>query len=151
MQHVSFESQLWDISWVCVFWQDMTFLKTCPRCVLIGIYAYAMSRHVPSAKYFCLFLSFFPVNTIVHIFIFKTWLRKVVKQWRSQYRGKGGRQRKICQKTPGKNRKIRRKSGGGGKEKSGRKDQNREDSFTLPLLTERAGYATVANSKTPLL
>ena len=27
-------------------------------------------------------------------------------------------------------------------EKSGRKDKNREGSFTLPLLTDRAGYAT---------
>ena len=27
-------------------------------------------------------------------------------------------------------------------EKSGRKSQNREASFTLPLLTNRAGYAT---------
>ena len=28
-------------------------------------------------------------------------------------------------------------------EKSGRKGKNREGSFTLPLLTDRAGYATV--------
>ena len=34
--------------------------------------------------------------------------------------------------------KIRKKE-----EKSGRKGKNREGSFTLPLLTERAGYATV--------
>ena len=31
------------------------------------------------------------------------------------------------------------------REKSGRKGKNRDDSFTLPLLTERAGYATVYN------
>ena len=40
--------------------------------------------------------------------------------------------------------KIGKKSGkiGGKEEKSGRKDKNREGSFTLPLLTDRAGYAT---------
>ena len=38
-----------------------------------------------------------------------------------------------------------KKSGNIGKkeEKSGRKGKNREGSFTLPLLTDRAGYATV--------
>ena len=30
-------------------------------------------------------------------------------------------------------------------EKSGRKGKNREGSFTLPILTDRAGYATVEN------
>ena len=35
---------------------------------------------------------------------------------------------------------IRKKSGK--EEKSGRKGKNREGSFTLPLLTDRAGYAT---------
>ena len=56
-------------------------------------------------------------------------------------------QRKNCQKSG----KIREKSGKKEKlgknpekeEKSGRKGQNREGSFTLPLLTNRAGYATV--------
>ena len=47
---------------------------------------------------------------------------------------------KICQKS-GKNQeksgKIVKKE-----EKSGRKGKNREVSFTLPLLTDRAGYAT---------
>ena len=33
-------------------------------------------------------------------------------------------------------------------EKSGRKGKNREGSFTLPLLTDRAGYAT-GSSVTP--
>ena len=36
-----------------------------------------------------------------------------------------------------KEEKIRKKE-----EKSGRKGKNREGSFTLPLLTDRAGYAT---------
>jgi len=40
-----------------------------------------------------------------------------------------------------KNREIWGKEGEK-EEKSGRKDKKREDSFTLPLLTERAGYAT---------
>ena len=31
-------------------------------------------------------------------------------------------------------------------EKSGRKGQNREGSFTLPLLTNRAGYATACDA-----
>ena len=37
-----------------------------------------------------------------------------------------------------------KKSGkiGGKKEESGRKGKNQEGSFTLPLLTDRAGYAT---------
>ena len=52
-------------------------------------------------------------------------------------------QRKICQKS-GKKReksgKIKKKE-----EKSGRKGKNWEGSFTLPLLTDRAGYATDAN------
>ena len=56
-------------------------------------------------------------------------------------------QRKNCQKSG----KIRKKSGNIGKssgkigkkeEKSGRKGKNREVSFTLPRLTDRAGYAT---------
>ena len=34
------------------------------------------------------------------------------------------------------------KSGGKKEEESGRKVKNREGSFTLPLLTDRAGYAT---------
>ena len=45
----------------------------------------------------------------------------------------------------GKIRKNRGKSGKNGEkeDKSGRKGKNREVSFTLPLLTDRAGYATV--------
>ena len=42
---------------------------------------------------------------------------------------------KICQKS-GKNQEKSEK-----KEKSGRKGKNREASFTLPLLTDKAGYA----------
>ena len=52
---------------------------------------------------------------------------------------------KNCQKSEeGKHReKIeKRKNRGEKEEKSGRKGQNQEDSFTLPLLTNRAGYAT---------
>ena len=46
-------------------------------------------------------------------------------------------QRKICQKS-GKNQEKSRKK----EEKSGRKGKSREGSFTLPLLTDRTGYAT---------
>ena len=70
-------------------------------------------------------------------------------QWRSQYRGKGAE----CPLDGEKNVRNREKEGKSGKreenrgknqkqEKSGRKGQNREGSFTLPLLTNRAGYAT---------
>ena len=55
-------------------------------------------------------------------------------------------QQKICQKSRKrreKSWKIGKKSGkiGEKKEKSERNDKNREISFTLPLLTDRAGYA----------
>ena len=45
---------------------------------------------------------------------------------------------KICQKTGENQEKSGKKE-----EKSGRKGKNREVSFTLPFLTDRAGYATV--------
>ena len=58
-------------------------------------------------------------------------------QWRSHWGGKGGRvpplTAKICQNL----KKIRKKE-----EKLERKGKNREVSFILPLLTDRAGYAT---------
>ena len=38
----------------------------------------------------------------------------------------------------------------GKKEKSGRKGKNLESSFTLPLLTDRAGYATDRNTESSL-
>ena len=72
-------------------------------------------------------------------------------QWRSQYRGKGAEcppwQWKKMSKIRKKREKIGKKRGKikknqGKEEKSGRKGQNREGSFTLPLLTDRAGYAT---------
>ena len=72
-------------------------------------------------------------------------------QWRSQYRGKGGRVPPLTAKNLpkiGKNQEKRGKSGkirknsGKKEEKSGRKGKNREDSFTLPFLTKRAEYAT---------
>ena len=47
--------------------------------------------------------------------------------------------------TIGKNQENREKNqekSGKKEEKSGRKGKNREVSFTLPLLTDRAGYAT---------
>ena len=51
---------------------------------------------------------------------------------------------KNCQKLGrGKNQEKREKSGKGGK--IGKKRQNREGSFTLHLLIERAGYSTVFN------
>ena len=56
-------------------------------------------------------------------------------QWRSHWGGKGGR---VPPLTAKKMPKIGKKE-----EKSGRKVKNLEVSFTLPLLTDRAGYATV--------
>ena len=51
---------------------------------------------------------------------------------------------KKLSKIRKKNRKREEKSGKKlEEEKSGRKGQNREGSFTFPLLTNRAGYATV--------
>ena len=71
-------------------------------------------------------------------------------QWRSHWGGKGAEchpwQRKNAKKQEksGKYQEIGKKSGKIEKkeEKSGRKGKNREVSFTLPLLTDRAGYAT---------
>ena len=67
------------------------------------------------------------------------------QQWRSQYRGKGGQSAPLDSENNVKNRKkrekIRKKIG-----KSGRKGQKQEGSFTLSLLTNRAGYATEAQS-----
>ena len=57
----------------------------------------------------------------------------------------GGQSASDSQKNLPKNGKRRGKSGKIGKNeelKSGRKGKNREGSFTLPLLTDRAGYAT---------
>ena len=67
-------------------------------------------------------------------------------QWHSQYRGKGGRvppsTAKKCQKSGRGKKSGKREENRGKEEKSGRKGQNREGSFTLPLLTDRAGHAT---------
>ena len=64
-----------------------------------------------------------------------------LSQWRSYWGGKGGRvpplTAKICQKSGKNQEKLGKKE-----EKSGRKGKNREVSFTLPLLTDKAGYAT---------
>ena len=58
-------------------------------------------------------------------------------QWRSHWGVKGGRvpplTAKNCQKSGRRGRNSR---------KSGKKGKNREGSFTLPLLKDRAGYAT---------
>ena len=81
------------------------------------------------------------------------------KQWRSHWGGKGGQSTTPDSDKFAKNRekegenqeksgKIRKNRGknqeksGKKEEKSGRKGKNREVSFTLPLLTDRAGYAT---------
>ena len=60
---------------------------------------------------------------------------------------KGGRVPPLTAKNLPKIGKKRENSEKSGKkeEKSRRKDKNREGSFTLPLLTDRAGYATVSN------
>ena len=52
-------------------------------------------------------------------------------------------QLKLCQKS-GKSGKREKESGKRGK--LGRKDTNREGSFTLPFLTERAGYTLLMGS-----
>ena len=73
-------------------------------------------------------------------------------QWHSHWGGKGGRvppltaKKKKCQKSG----KIQEKSGKK-EEKSGRKVKNREVSFTLTLLTDRAGYATANDGEPHLL
>ena len=72
---------------------------------------------------------------------------ETLKQWRSHWGGKGGRvpplTAKICQKS-GKNQENRKKIRQNREKrgKIGKKRQNWEVSFTLPLLTDRAGYAT---------
>ena len=62
-------------------------------------------------------------------------------QWRSHWGGEGGRVLpltvKKLSKIEKKIRKNREKRG-----KIGKKDKNREGSFTLPLLTDRAGNVT---------
>ena len=75
-------------------------------------------------------------------------------QWHSHWGGKGGRVPPLTVKKLPKIRKNKEKSGKTRKnqeerakirkkeEKSGRKGKNQEVSFTLPLLTHRAGYAT---------
>ena len=62
-------------------------------------------------------------------------------QWCSHWGGHGGRVPPLTAKNLPKIGKKRKKSGKKGK-KSGRKGKNPEGSFTLPLLTDRAGYTT---------
>ena len=66
-------------------------------------------------------------------------------QWRSQG-GKGQSATRDSKKNCQKSVKRRGKSGKSGKKrgKLGRKGKNQEGSSTLPLLTDRAGYATVS-------
>ena len=68
----------------------------------------------------------------------------IIKQWRSHWGCKGGQSATPDSEKFTKNRekegKIRKNRGK--EEKSGRKGKNREGSFALPLLTDRAGYAT---------
>ena len=63
------------------------------------------------------------------------------QQWGSHWGGQGGQSAIPDSEKFAKNRE---KSGKIGKKegKSGRKGKNQEGSFTLPLLTDRAGYAT---------
>ena len=71
-----------------------------------------------------------------------------LSQWRSHWGGLGGRvlplTAKKMQKIGETREKIWKKE-----EKSGRKGKNREGSFTLPLLTDRAGCATDLSGSTP--
>ena len=61
------------------------------------------------------------------------------EQWRSHQEGQWGRVPPTVKNLPksGKRGKNQEKEG-----KLGRKEKNPEGSFTLPLLTDRAGYAT---------
>ena len=76
------------------------------------------------------------------------FVKFVPYQWPSHLGGKGQSATPDNEKIA-KNRensgKIGKKSGkiGEKEEKSGRKGKNREVSFPLPLLTDRASYATV--------
>ena len=86
-----------------------------------------------------------------------TWWKQnsVCSQWHSHWGGKGGRVPPLTAKNLSKIGKKRKKSGKLGKkirknrgkkeEKSGRNGKNREISCPLPLLTDRAGYATVCS------
>ena len=69
-------------------------------------------------------------------------------QWRSHW-GQGGQSApltaKNLQKIGKKRGKIRKT--GKKRKKNRRKEANREGSFTLPLLTDRAGYATASSEK----
>ena len=68
--------------------------------------------------------------------------------------GKGSRvpplTAKFCQKSGGNQKKSGKNQEKSGKkeEKSGRKGKNWEVSFTLPLLTDKAGYATAWRTST---
>ena len=66
-------------------------------------------------------------------------------QWRSHWGGKKGQRATLDSEKFAKNREKEGKNqekSGKKEEKSGRKGKNREGSFTLPLLTDRAYYAT---------
>ena len=86
----------------------------------------------------------FTINTQFHNIHTASEYINTKTQWHSHWGCRGAEcnpwQRKNCQKSGkrgGKSGKIWKK-----KEKSGRKGNNREGFFTLPLLTDRAGYAT---------
>ena len=64
-------------------------------------------------------------------------------QWRSHW---GVKDRKICQKSGKRGRKSGKKSEKRGKNRDSI-GKNWEGSFTLPLLTDRAGFATAKLDK----
>ena len=74
-------------------------------------------------------------------------------QWSSQYGGKGGAECPLDREKFAKNQEKEGKSGEKREkirkkeEKLGRKGKNWEGSFTLPLLTDKGGYATVFDAK----
>ena len=69
-------------------------------------------------------------------------ISRATRQWRSHWGGKGGRVPPLTAKN------AKNRGGEMGKRgKSGRKGKNREVSFTLPLLTDKAGYATATRVK----
>ena len=88
------------------------------------------------------------------VFTLRNWDTSGV--WPLGWQGGGGRVPLLTEKNAKNREKEKKKKTGkigknlekSGKkeEKSGRKGKNRDVSFTLPLLTDRAGYATVRHA-----
>ena len=68
-------------------------------------------------------------------------------QWRSQYGSKGHSAPLTAKYLPKIRKKRENHENLGQREKLGRKDKNWDGSFTLPLLIDRADYATALTVK----